>query len=261
MTVPIRPAALEKIRVTCQCGGAFKANAQLAGKSVSCPTCGQPLSIPAPSVVQPEPLETTGPTDDPLGLGAIGFDESTVPAVPRPEPVVEQPTGRSTSTGNSGGARRRSTADSSPLDMVAGGFAVLHGIIAVIGVFQMISAMARAASVIGVRAFASFGMLGFVVSTVVSGCIFISGIGILTQRKKWALEFGQPASIVYLALLALSCLTMIWAAVQLSRVEALVPGLGGSMRNAYIAMIPRMLAMSIGPILLIVISSRSKRRR
>lgn len=265
MTVPIRPTSLEKIRVTCRCGGAFKANAELAGEKVSCPKCGQSLAIPAPATVLTDPSTAAGPTDDPLGLGAIGFDASTVPALPRPEPVVPQPVdrpnpGRSSGT-NSGRSPRGSTASSNPLDMVAGGFAVLHGVIACVGVIQMITTMARASSVIGVRAFAPLNLLGLVLSIVVSGCILMAGIGILTGRKKWALEFGQPASIVYLALLALSCMTMIWAAVQLNRVEALVPGVSRSITTGYIAAIPRMMASAIGPILLIVISSRSKGRR
>lgn len=41
------PAAAAPITVTCQCGARFAARADLAGKSVACPTCKQPLTIPS----------------------------------------------------------------------------------------------------------------------------------------------------------------------------------------------------------------------
>lgn len=36
------------IHVTCQCGQAFSAMAELAGRTLPCPNCGRPLSIPQP---------------------------------------------------------------------------------------------------------------------------------------------------------------------------------------------------------------------
>ncbi len=47
------------IRVSCQCGAAFQAKDELAGKRVRCPKCGQPLAIPAPAKkpAAPAPLE------------------------------------------------------------------------------------------------------------------------------------------------------------------------------------------------------------
>ena len=37
------------IPVSCQCGQAFRAKDDLAGKRVKCPKCGQPLQIPGPN--------------------------------------------------------------------------------------------------------------------------------------------------------------------------------------------------------------------
>ncbi|MHB8901724.1 MAG: hypothetical protein ACYC6Y_23460, partial [Thermoguttaceae bacterium] len=34
--------------VACRCGKRFKAAPHLAGKTLSCPGCGQPIAIPAP---------------------------------------------------------------------------------------------------------------------------------------------------------------------------------------------------------------------
>ncbi|HAY81643.1 MAG TPA: hypothetical protein DCY79_17715 [Planctomycetaceae bacterium] len=46
------------IQVACQCGGRFMAPPHLAGKRVSCPNCGSPITVSAPAPA-PAPLEET----------------------------------------------------------------------------------------------------------------------------------------------------------------------------------------------------------
>jgi nitrogen fixation protein FixH len=53
------------ISVACECGQGFQAKDALAGKTVKCPKCGNPLQIPSPSS---NPLGNS----DPLGLGDLG---------------------------------------------------------------------------------------------------------------------------------------------------------------------------------------------
>ena len=48
------------IKVSCSCGAAFAAKDELAGKTVKCPKCQQPLAIPgggaaAPQLAPPDP--------------------------------------------------------------------------------------------------------------------------------------------------------------------------------------------------------------
>ena len=54
----------EPIRVACQCGQAFKAKPQLAGKQVRCPSCKQAIAIPAPtSAANSNAAQTPAPTN------------------------------------------------------------------------------------------------------------------------------------------------------------------------------------------------------
>lgn len=50
------------IRVACQCGQRFAAEERLAGRTLKCPKCGQPLKIPHPKQPKPEL-----PRSEPLG--------------------------------------------------------------------------------------------------------------------------------------------------------------------------------------------------
>lgn len=68
------------ISVRCQCGKAFAARDELAGKRVKCPACGGVLQIPTPPAPALAPLD-----DDPLGLG--GVDLSAAVLVSRPAPA------------------------------------------------------------------------------------------------------------------------------------------------------------------------------
>ncbi len=57
------------IAITCTCGKSFQAKVELAGKTVKCPSCGQPLAIPqlVDKQQSPEPeKQPVGVDDDPL---------------------------------------------------------------------------------------------------------------------------------------------------------------------------------------------------
>ncbi len=243
MTVP-KPA--EVIRVSCQCGKVFKANAKLAGKKMSCPSCGQPLSIPDDMAVV-DPLSLASAADDPLGLGDI--DAAALPALPRTERSL--PTRRPVSRPKSSkSADRPRNGNSTVVDMVAGGFAVLHGVIAAYGILQVISLIVRNPRVFGLSTLFSLAMIPFLLSAIASVCILVAGIGVLTHRKKWALEFGMPASFVYFGLLAIPLLIMVFAMMTV-----------GAFANLFLATIPKMVVSAIGPAMLIYISRTPKRRR
>jgi len=65
------------IPVRCQCGKAFAARDELAGKRVKCPSCGGVLAIPAAPALQP--LD-----DDPLGLGGVDLSAAGLGSGPAP---------------------------------------------------------------------------------------------------------------------------------------------------------------------------------
>jgi len=65
------------IPVRCQCGKAFAARDDLAGKRVKCPACGGVLAIP--SALDVEPLD-----DDPLGLGGVDLSAAGLGGRPAP---------------------------------------------------------------------------------------------------------------------------------------------------------------------------------
>jgi hypothetical protein len=52
------------IKVACKCGQSFAAKDELAGRTVNCPKCKQPLKIPAPSAPAKQPART-GPQPAP----------------------------------------------------------------------------------------------------------------------------------------------------------------------------------------------------
>jgi len=60
------------IKVACTCGAAFAAKDELAGRTVACPKCKQPLRIPAPQAAAPAPLAPHGNAGlfDDIGLKA-----------------------------------------------------------------------------------------------------------------------------------------------------------------------------------------------
>ncbi|WP_254512566.1 DUF3592 domain-containing protein [Anatilimnocola floriformis] len=114
-TPPAAPAAKpQQIVVACQCGARFAARPELAGKTVACPQCKQPLTIgaagpktpsaqparpqPAPQPVapQPAPLGDSLWDDLPAAGGSLG------PAVSLPP---TNPLGASASPSYSGGRR------------------------------------------------------------------------------------------------------------------------------------------------------------
>lgn len=70
---------VEPIIVSCSCGRRFQAKPELAGKRLSCPACGCPISIPLAGT---EPLHTSAPAadDDPLGFGPLA-SSSGIPSV------------------------------------------------------------------------------------------------------------------------------------------------------------------------------------
>ena len=65
------------IPVRCQCGKAFAARDELAGKRVKCPACGGVLPIPSPPALAP--LD-----DDPLGLGGVDLSAAGLGSGPAP---------------------------------------------------------------------------------------------------------------------------------------------------------------------------------
>ncbi len=64
------------IVVACRCGQRFQAIAELAGKRVSCPACGQPLEIPSTN-------DPSGAVGRPLDLGDFSrFEQSAAASAP-----------------------------------------------------------------------------------------------------------------------------------------------------------------------------------
>lgn len=59
------------IKVTCSCGSSFAARDELAGRTVACPKCKQPLTIAAPQqAAAPAPLHANAGLFDDIGLKA-----------------------------------------------------------------------------------------------------------------------------------------------------------------------------------------------
>ncbi|MEO2123278.1 MAG: hypothetical protein ABGY10_08110, partial [bacterium] len=83
---------------------------------------------------------------------------------------------------------RPKNGNSTLVDMVAGGFSVLHGMYA-LHCILLASQSARA----GQFGSSSSHLLGAIAST----CILVAGILLLAQRKKWAFVFGLPGSYLY----------------------------------------------------------------
>lgn len=76
------------IKVTCSCGQALNAKDELAGKTVRCPKCKQPLTIPNPKAEAPAAKSAWGSQGpDPFAVGAGGleglFDEEGFTAAPK----------------------------------------------------------------------------------------------------------------------------------------------------------------------------------
>lgn len=70
------------IKVSCTCGQSFAAKDELAGKTVKCPKCAQPLRIPAPAA--PKAAMAGAPAaapSAPAGMSSL-FDEAGVKAAP-----------------------------------------------------------------------------------------------------------------------------------------------------------------------------------
>lgn len=70
------------IKVSCQCGQSFAAKDELAGRTVKCPKCQNPLVIPAPapaSAAAPAPAAAPALANQPLGdlLDQEGFQSHT----------------------------------------------------------------------------------------------------------------------------------------------------------------------------------------
>jgi DNA-directed RNA polymerase subunit RPC12/RpoP len=74
--------------VSCRCGARFKADAHLAGKTVACPTCKQPLKVPLPGPVAKAAAAPARPADD--FWDALLPQEPKKPAVPEPDPHAEE---------------------------------------------------------------------------------------------------------------------------------------------------------------------------
>ncbi len=75
------------IDITCSCGKRLRAKAELAGRRVQCPACGQPLAIPAPSAeVQPlgELLDELSPSTS--AAPAMPDGPSARPSADQPGP-------------------------------------------------------------------------------------------------------------------------------------------------------------------------------
>jgi hypothetical protein len=93
------------IKVTCACGQSFAAKDELAGRTVQCPKCGRPLTIPAataasPSMAATQPMPLPAAPATPAGGGAPTrpptsvFDEVGLKAAPvgtRPCPGCAAP--------------------------------------------------------------------------------------------------------------------------------------------------------------------------
>lgn len=74
--------------VSCRCGAQFKAEAHLAGKTVACPTCKQPLQVPLPGAKAKAAPAATRPADD--FWDALLPQEPKKPIVPEPDPHAEE---------------------------------------------------------------------------------------------------------------------------------------------------------------------------
>ena len=249
------------IELTCECGAKLKAKPELSGQLVKCPTCDTTMTVPS----RPADSEAfrvscqcgkTFAANAKLAGKKLACPSCGLPSLPRAEPAIPA----KQSVGRPDGSRRRKQAGSTLVDMVAGGFAVLHGAIAGYGLLQLVSLIVRVPGAFGPRALFSLGMLQFLVSTIASTCILVAGIGVLMKRKKWALEFGMPASFVYFGRLAFTLINLVWAMNALEESGMNLLGEGYFM-NLFLAMVPEMVASSIGPALLIYISLRSERRR
>ena len=57
--------------VTCRCGGTFKAADFLVGKRVKCPSCGQPLTVPAQATPQPAASPVTSSSGKPIVVSCL----------------------------------------------------------------------------------------------------------------------------------------------------------------------------------------------
>ncbi|WP_425613881.1 hypothetical protein NA78x_003725 [Anatilimnocola sp. NA78] len=70
------------IKVACTCGAAFAAKDELAGRTVACPKCKQPLKIPAPQAAAPAPLAAHGNAGlfDDIGLKARDVNIARCPS-------------------------------------------------------------------------------------------------------------------------------------------------------------------------------------
>jgi hypothetical protein len=78
--------------VSCSCGTRFKANAQLAGKTVACPACQQPLQIPM-SPLAARPALPPKPADDFWDALPPAHETQKVAVAATPTPAEESITG------------------------------------------------------------------------------------------------------------------------------------------------------------------------
>jgi ribosomal protein L40E len=67
------------IKASCSCGAAFSARDDLAGRTVACPKCKQPLTIPAPQAAAPAAPHANADLFDGLGMKAR---DTNVPRCP-----------------------------------------------------------------------------------------------------------------------------------------------------------------------------------
>ena len=72
------------IKVTCTCGSSFAAKDELAGRTVKCPKCSSPLTIPAAGPTIPAPARAAAPQPQPVGAAAPRPAGLTPPAAPLP---------------------------------------------------------------------------------------------------------------------------------------------------------------------------------
>ena len=86
------------IQVTCRCGAKLKAKDEFTGKRVKCPSCGEALQIPEPSVVA-EPVSEPSPSDG-FDLQSLSELEQagTIPSEEQPILPTLPATGHQTGT-------------------------------------------------------------------------------------------------------------------------------------------------------------------